>query len=167
MEDMYEDVCEIDGGVPYIVSGGTSTGVSVSVAGSSSCTAPEIPCPRTGGCMNPMSQNFGDLCELDGDYWIPMPNSAGCVAPQVYCPATGGCMSQYSPDYNDLCERLLQKVTPPSVKEAVSTSGYSTLQLVGIASLGFAFGVIGIFTFEYCRKRRTQENEEILLEANV
>jgi len=112
--------------------------------------------------MNPMSQNFGDLCELDGDYgWIPMPNSAGCLAPQVYCPATGGCMSQYSPNYNDVCERLLQKVTP-----AVSTSGYSTLQ-IGIASLGFAFGVIGSFTFEYCRKRRTQESEEILLEANV
>lgn len=111
--------------------------------------------------MNPMSQNFGDLCEPDGDYWVPMTNSAGCVAPQVYCPATGGCMDQYSPNYNDMCERLLQK--KPSVKEA----GYSTLQLVGIASLGFAFGVMGFCTFDYCRKRRTQENEEILLEATV
>merc|ERR1719382_313608 len=69
----YNDQCELDGDFPMqaaLAAGGVASATGpggVNVV----CTPPEVRCPRSGGCMNPMASKFNDMCEIDNDFMYP------------------------------------------------------------------------------------------------
>lgn len=144
---------------------GTTTGASAS-----SCTAPEIPCPRTGGCMNPMHDNYEDICKFDGDYYpgqgLSQPQGTTCVSPQVYCPATGGCMSQYDPNWNDMCEMRILRKTQHNQEKTTKNTDYN--KLVAVTLVGFMAGVAIFFIAEryfYRTSKHQDALDDVLLSA--
>lgn len=167
-EDHYEDMCELDGDYPI----GTITGISTGTTTGSSagaCTAPEIPCPRLGGCMNPMHDNYEDICKLDGGYYpgqgLGVPQGINCVGTQVYCPARGGCLDKYDPNWNDLCEMRILRKSQSNPEKTTKNADYK--QLVAVTLIGFVAGVAIFFTMERYYGRKRQNLDDILLSSNV